>query len=74
MSGDQSQQQFAGPDNNTQAAVLVPTALTLALALLLFGTRIRARRSSPFVWTDGMIAAALVSSRKVLMASKVIIS
>ncbi|CAD0091094.1 unnamed protein product [Aureobasidium mustum] len=61
MSADQTQQQFSEPDNNTQAAVLVPAAMTLALSLVLYGIRIRARRSSPFVWTDGMVAAALVS-------------
>ncbi|KAG9837155.1 Glyoxalase/Bleomycin resistance protein/Dihydroxybiphenyl dioxygenase, partial [Aureobasidium melanogenum] len=59
MSADQPQQQYAGHNSNTQAAVLVPAAITLALSLLLYATRIRARRSSPFVWTDGMIAAAL---------------
>lgn len=67
MSADQSHQQFTGSDNNTQAAALVPAAITLALALLLFGIRIRARRSSPFVWIDGMIAAALVSKCRMLL-------
>jgi hypothetical protein len=59
MSADQPQQQYTGHNSNTQAAVLVPAAITLTLSLLLYATRIRARRSSPFVWTDGMIAAAL---------------
>ncbi|KAK6003836.1 hypothetical protein QM012_008686 [Aureobasidium pullulans] len=60
MSVDQVQQQFAGGDDNIQAAVLVPATITLALSLVLCGIRIRARRSSPLVWTDGMIAAALI--------------
>lgn len=68
MSADQSHPLLAGPDKNTQAAVLVPAAITLALALLLFGIRIKARRCSPFVWIDGMIAAALVSKRRMLPA------
>ncbi|THY65533.1 hypothetical protein D6C98_00215 [Aureobasidium pullulans] len=52
--------QFTGPNNNTQAALLVPTTITLTLGLVLYGVRIRARRSSPLVWIDGMITAALV--------------
>jgi hypothetical protein len=64
MSADQSQQQFAGPDNNTQAALLVPATITLVVSLLLYGIHIRARRSSPLVYTDGMITAALVSEHK----------
>ncbi|KAG9655575.1 Glyoxalase/Bleomycin resistance protein/Dihydroxybiphenyl dioxygenase, partial [Aureobasidium melanogenum] len=60
MSADQLQQQYVGHNSSTQAAVLVPAAITLTLSLLLYATRIRARRSSPFIWTDGMIAAALL--------------
>jgi hypothetical protein len=60
MSTDQPQQ-FAGSDNNTQVALLVPATITLIVSLLLYGIHIRARRSSPLVWTDGMITAALVS-------------
>jgi hypothetical protein len=67
MSTDQPQQ-FAGPDNNTQAAFLVPTTMTLIVSLLLYGIHIRARRSSPLVWTDGVITAALVSEHRVLLA------
>lgn len=67
MSADQPQQQFAGRNDNMQAAALVPAAITLALSLLLYGIRIRARRSSPFTWTDGMTTAALVSNRRVLL-------
>ncbi|THW98803.1 hypothetical protein D6D13_10484 [Aureobasidium pullulans] len=52
--------QFTGRNNNTQAALLVPTTITLTLGLVLYGVRIRARRSSPLVWIDGMITAALV--------------
>ncbi|KAG9560519.1 hypothetical protein KCU71_g7622, partial [Aureobasidium melanogenum] len=59
MSADQPQQQYVGHNSSTQAAVLAPAAMTLTLSLLLYATRIRARRSSPFIWTDGMIAAAL---------------
>ncbi|KAG9787851.1 Glyoxalase/Bleomycin resistance protein/Dihydroxybiphenyl dioxygenase, partial [Aureobasidium melanogenum] len=59
MSADQPQQQYVGHNSSTQAAVLAPAAITLTLSLLLYATRIRARRSSPFIWTDGMIAAAL---------------
>jgi len=54
--------QFTGRNNNTQAALLVPTTITLTLGLVLYGVRIRARRSSPLVWIDGMITAALVST------------
>ncbi|KAI5207859.1 hypothetical protein E4T39_01802 [Aureobasidium subglaciale] len=57
MSMDQAQ--LAGPNNSTQAALLVPTTITLTLSLLLYGVRIRARRSAPLLWTDGMITAAL---------------
>jgi hypothetical protein len=64
MSADQPQQQFVGPDNNTQAALLVPATMTLVVSLLLYGIHIRARRSSSLVWTDGMITAALVSEHK----------
>ncbi|KAI4851767.1 hypothetical protein E4T44_01928 [Aureobasidium sp. EXF-8845] len=60
MSADQSQQQSTGPDNNTQAALLVPATMTLIVSLLLYGIHIRARRSSPLVYTDGMITAALI--------------
>ncbi|KAG9678845.1 Glyoxalase/Bleomycin resistance protein/Dihydroxybiphenyl dioxygenase, partial [Aureobasidium melanogenum] len=60
MSADQPQQQFAGHNTSMQAVALVPAAITLALSLLLYTTRIRARRYSPFVWADGMITAALV--------------
>ncbi|CAD0112901.1 unnamed protein product, partial [Aureobasidium uvarum] len=60
MSVNQPQQQFAGHDNNTQAALLVPATITLVSSLLLYGVRIRARHSSPLVWTDGTIAAALI--------------
>ncbi|THW31040.1 hypothetical protein D6D25_05764 [Aureobasidium pullulans] len=52
--------QFTGRNNSTQAALLVPTTITLTLGLVLYGVRIRARRSSPLVWIDGMITAALV--------------
>ncbi|THX61657.1 hypothetical protein D6D06_00437 [Aureobasidium pullulans] len=54
--------QFTGRNNNTQAALLVPTTITLTLGLVLYGVRIRARRSSPLVWIDGMITAALWTS------------
>jgi hypothetical protein len=67
MSTDQPQQ-FAGSDNNTQAALLVPATITLIVSLLLYGIHVRARRSSPLVWTDGMITAALVSKHRVLLA------
>ncbi|KAH0369634.1 hypothetical protein KCU65_g3134, partial [Aureobasidium melanogenum] len=60
MSADQPQQQFAGRNDNMQAAALVPAAITMTLSLLLYGIRIQARRSSPSVWTDGMITAALI--------------
>ena len=68
MSADQPQQHFTGPDNNTQAALLVPTTITLTISLLLYGLRIRARRSTPLIWTDGMITAALVSDTRMLLA------
>lgn len=70
MSADQPQQQYVGHNSNTQAVVLAPAAITLTLSLLLYATRIRARRFSPFVWTDGMIAAALVSKRRMLFTLK----
>jgi hypothetical protein len=67
MSTDQPQQ-FAGPNNNnTQAALLVPATMTLMISLLFYGIHVRARRSSPLVWTDGMITAALVSQFRVLL-------
>ncbi|KAI4716455.1 hypothetical protein E4T48_07323 [Aureobasidium sp. EXF-10727] len=59
MAVDQPQQQFAIHGNNTQAALLVPATITLALSLLLYGVRVRARHSSPLVWTDATITAAL---------------
>ncbi|KAI4731099.1 hypothetical protein E4T49_01354 [Aureobasidium sp. EXF-10728] len=59
MSVDQPQQQFTAHGNNTQAALLVPATITLALSLLLYGVRIRARHSSPLVWTDATITASL---------------
>lgn len=68
MSADQSQQHTTGHDNNTQAAVLVPATILLTVSLLLYGIHIRGRRSSPLVWTDGMITAALVSGYKVPFA------
>lgn len=68
MSADQPQQQFAGHNTSMQAVALVPAVITLALSLLLYATRIRARRYSPFVWADGMITAALVSNYRVLLA------
>lgn len=67
MSADQSQQQFAGSDNNTQAALLVPATIALVVSLLLYGIHMRARRFSPIVWTDGMITAALVSESRALL-------
>jgi hypothetical protein len=67
MSVDQSQQQFAGPDDNMQAALLVPATITLVVSLLLYGIHVRARRSSPIVWTDGMITATLVSESRALL-------
>jgi hypothetical protein len=66
MSTDQPQH-FVGPDNNTQAALLVPATMTLMVSLLLYGIHIRARRCSLLVWTDGMITAALVSEHRVLL-------
>jgi len=68
MSADQSQQQLTGHDNNTQAAVLVPATILLTVSLLLYGIHLRGRRSSPLVWTDGMVTAALVSGYEVLLA------
>ncbi|KAI5274318.1 hypothetical protein E4T47_02511 [Aureobasidium subglaciale] len=54
------QAEFARANKSTQAALLVPAIIILALSLLLYGVRVRARRSAPLLWTDGMITAALM--------------
>ncbi|KEQ76838.1 hypothetical protein M436DRAFT_37378 [Aureobasidium namibiae CBS 147.97] len=60
MPANQPQQHFTGHDNNTQAVVLVPATILLTVPLLLYGIHLRGRRSSPLIWTDGMITAALM--------------
>lgn len=59
MSADLPQPSLVS-NGTTQSALLVPTSITLALCLVLYGLRIRKWRLSPLEWTDGMTGATLV--------------